>query len=100
MTDPSGQPARWRKSSYSGSGNNCVEVAPLPAGISVRDSKNADGPQLAFTPAEWRAFIAAAKTGHYDPAFPTLRPFRRPPVPQAPGPHPVDRSRAHVRRSS
>ncbi|WP_189161707.1 DUF397 domain-containing protein, partial [Sphaerisporangium melleum] len=30
----------WRKSSYtSGNGGNCVEIAPLPGGMAVRDSK-------------------------------------------------------------
>ncbi|MGH3426729.1 MAG: DUF397 domain-containing protein, partial [Mycobacteriales bacterium] len=29
---------RWQKSSYSGSGNNCVEVADLDIGRAVRDS--------------------------------------------------------------
>jgi hypothetical protein len=32
---------RWRKSSYSGNGGNCVEVASNLTGIvAVRDSKN------------------------------------------------------------
>ncbi|MDT0609400.1 DUF397 domain-containing protein [Streptomyces lancefieldiae] len=31
---------QWLKSSYSDSGgNNCVEVAPVRAGVAVRDSK-------------------------------------------------------------
>nr|WP_192764138.1 DUF397 domain-containing protein [Actinomadura algeriensis] len=32
----------WRKSSYSGTGDQsvCVEIAPFPSGIGVRDSKN------------------------------------------------------------
>ncbi len=36
---------RWFKSSYSDSsnGNDCVEVAPTPTTIHVRDSKNASG---------------------------------------------------------
>ena len=37
--DPNG--ATWRKSSYSnGTGGNCVEVADLPSGRAVRDSKH------------------------------------------------------------
>lgn len=30
----------WRKSSHSGSGDQCVEVAALGRSIAVRDSKN------------------------------------------------------------
>jgi len=58
----------WRKSSFSGSnGGACVEVAQLPdGGRAVRDSKNPDGARLAFTPDEWRAFIAGAKDGAFD----------------------------------
>ncbi len=52
----------WRKSSYSTSQDECVEVATLPdGGRAVRDSKNPDGPVLRFTAEEWRAFLARAK---------------------------------------
>jgi hypothetical protein len=45
----------WRKSSYSGGGNNsCVEVAFAADAVGVRDSKNTDGPRLAFSAAAWR----------------------------------------------
>jgi hypothetical protein len=51
----------WHKSSYSGgSGDDCVEVAACPEVIHVRDSKDKDGPQLAFAPDEWAAFTAYA----------------------------------------
>jgi hypothetical protein len=58
----------WRKSSYSGSnGGACVEVAEnLPGFVAVRDSKNPDGPRLAFTPAEWQEFAARVKSGQFD----------------------------------
>ncbi|MFF5155332.1 DUF397 domain-containing protein [Streptomyces sp. NPDC000348] len=50
----------WFKSSYSDSsnGNDCVEIAPTPTTIHVRDSKNASGPRLALTPGAWTAFVA------------------------------------------
>jgi hypothetical protein len=53
----------WRKSSYSASnGGQCVEVARnLPAVVAVRDSKDPDGPRLAFTPAAWAAFLHTVK---------------------------------------
>lgn len=58
----------WRKSSYSGSnGGDCIEVAVRPGhGLAVRDSKDPDGPKLTFTPAEWRTFTTALKTGALD----------------------------------
>jgi hypothetical protein len=60
--------ATWRKSSYSGgNGGNCVEVAVLPdGGRAVRDSKDPDGPKLMFSPAEWRTFINAMRSGTFD----------------------------------
>ncbi|MFI8191037.1 DUF397 domain-containing protein [Streptomyces sp. NPDC085946] len=52
----------WFKSSYSSSseGDSCVEVAAGPATVHVRDSKNAEGPRLAFTPAAWADFVPYA----------------------------------------
>ncbi len=58
---------RWKKSSRSGGGNNCVEVADLDSGHrAVRDSKNPTGPALVFTAAEWVAFTAGARAGEFD----------------------------------
>jgi hypothetical protein len=58
----------WRKSSYSGSnGGGCVEVTQLPAAVlAVRDSKDPDGPKLAFSPADWLAFVTGVKAGEFD----------------------------------
>ncbi|GAA2081615.1 DUF397 domain-containing protein [Actinomadura alba] len=59
--------AQWRKSSRSGSsGDQCVEVADLYAAIGVRDSKDPGGPELTFTPGEWKTFTAYAKAGRHD----------------------------------
>jgi hypothetical protein len=70
--------ARWRTSSHSYSeancveaagawhrsghcnGGTCVEVAPAD-GVLVRDSKDPDGPILAFTRSEWADFASALK---------------------------------------
>jgi hypothetical protein len=58
MTTPA-----WFKSSYSGSGGQCVEVAAnLPGAVPVRDSKDPHGPALTFTPAGFAAFVAHLKT--------------------------------------
>ncbi len=60
----------WRKASHSNSnGGECVEVAPTSApAIAVRDSKDPDGPKLAFTPGDWRSFTRRLKTGTPGPA--------------------------------
>ena len=59
--------AEWQKSSYSGVNGNCVEVARnLPGVVAVRDSKNPDGPALAFSPAEWRAFAVGVAAGEFE----------------------------------
>ena len=52
----------WFKSSYSSpSGDNCIEVAACPGTVRVRDSKDRQGPQLAFSPDEWAHFITFAR---------------------------------------
>lgn len=66
MNLPQPYPLTWRKSSHSGSGDNCVEVAALPGGgRAVRDSKDPGGPVLTFTPGEWHAFIGNVKDGAF-----------------------------------
>ncbi|MFJ1459146.1 DUF397 domain-containing protein [Nocardia wallacei] len=50
--------ARWFKSSRSGAGKECVEVAFLADGrVGVRDSKNPGGPALIFGSDEWAGFV-------------------------------------------
>jgi uncharacterized protein DUF397 len=53
----------WRKSSYSGQGANCLEVAPVREGTAVRDSKNPGSAMLRFPEDSWRAFLVAVKSG-------------------------------------
>jgi hypothetical protein len=50
---------RWRKSSYSGGADECVEIAFTPDNeAAIRDSKNADGPILAFDSRALDALVA------------------------------------------
>lgn len=48
----------WLKSSYSQAQTECLEIAPHPGTLHVRDSKLAPGPQLAFPTLTWSSFIA------------------------------------------
>ncbi|QRN81345.1 MAG: DUF397 domain-containing protein [Nocardiopsis sp. BM-2018] len=52
----------FRKSSYSGSGNNCVEVADIPGASAVRDTQNQQAGHLLFPGTEWTALLTAART--------------------------------------
>jgi len=56
----------WYKSSRSAGNGACVEVATLPSGMAVRDSKDPSGPVLTFEAGSWRAFIAAVQVGIFD----------------------------------
>ncbi|WP_131738567.1 DUF397 domain-containing protein [Actinomadura roseirufa] len=52
----------WRKASGSGeNGGDCVELADLPEGVAVRDSKDPDGPTLITTRAHLRIAINTAR---------------------------------------
>jgi hypothetical protein len=57
---------RWHKSSHSGTSANCVEACTDEAAVAVRDSKNVDGPELAFSPQAWTAFVQAIVRGEFD----------------------------------
>jgi len=53
----------WFKSTYStDTGGNCVEVAARSAVIHVRDSKDREGPSLAFEAQAWADFVGFAGT--------------------------------------
>jgi hypothetical protein len=60
--------AAWRKASYSSNGSSCVEVGASGGSgdgalCLVRDTKDRGGPSLAFTAAQWAAFVADVKSG-------------------------------------
>jgi hypothetical protein len=50
----------WRKSSHSGNGANCVEIA-APGDVLVRDTTDRDGCTLSLSPAAWTTFVARIK---------------------------------------
>lgn len=56
----------WRKSSYSGGGNDCVEVTFIDSTPAVRDSKNPDGGVIRIGAAQWRELLDAVSTGRLD----------------------------------
>jgi hypothetical protein len=54
--------ATWRKAARSQANGDCVEVAALSSRrVAVRDSKNANGPALVLTAAQWRTFLAGQR---------------------------------------
>ncbi|MCX4678096.1 DUF397 domain-containing protein [Streptomyces sp. NBC_01433] len=59
----------WFKSSYSGNGGQCVEVAAnLVASrgiVPVRDSKDLSGPVLSFPVGSFACFVAGVKAGEF-----------------------------------
>ncbi|MGZ3382982.1 MAG: DUF397 domain-containing protein [Isosphaeraceae bacterium] len=62
-----GSGSNWVKSSLSFSNGNCVEVASLPdGGVGVRNSRDAAGLVLQFTPDEWHAFLGGVRNGEFD----------------------------------
>jgi len=59
----------WRKASYSNSsGGACVEVGVGSQFVAVRDSKDPDGPRLAFSAGAWDTFLRQVKHGRLDSA--------------------------------
>jgi hypothetical protein len=47
-------------------GGSCVEVATIATLVLVRDSKDPDGPVLAFTRIEWTEFLTGVRRGEFD----------------------------------
>jgi Domain of unknown function (DUF397) len=50
----------WRKSRHSES-ENCIEVAKPERQLAIRDSKDPDGPRLAFADRDWDRFLARVR---------------------------------------
>jgi hypothetical protein len=59
-------PTTWRKSTYSISTQNCVELATTGDHVLMRDSKRAEAGHLTFNRGAVAALVASAKAGHLD----------------------------------
>jgi Domain of unknown function (DUF397) len=57
MTAPESDGIVWRTSSYSFESGGCVEVAPAPDRVLVRDSKDRTGPALTAPTTTWQVFL-------------------------------------------
>ncbi|GAA2451289.1 DUF397 domain-containing protein [Actinomadura vinacea] len=59
---------QWRKSSYSGAtqGTDCVELATLPQGVGIRDSRAPDEGHLTVEFADFAALVGQVKDGKLD----------------------------------
>ncbi|MET8243602.1 DUF397 domain-containing protein [Streptomyces sp. NPDC005202] len=55
--------AQWRKSSYSGGANDCVEIAELGDRVAVRDSKDIGLRPLVFSRAAVGALVGGVANG-------------------------------------
>jgi hypothetical protein len=58
MTAPEPDSIVWHTSSYSTNEGACVQVAPAPEQVLVRDSKDPHGPALTIPTSAWRAFLS------------------------------------------
>ncbi len=56
----------WQKSSRSGDWGNCVEVAAMPDGTAVRDSKAPETGRVRVSDSGWRSFLSQVRAGRYD----------------------------------
>lgn len=63
MPDADLSGATWRKSSFSGGGNDCVEIAFVGGGAAVRDSKDPEGGAVRLPASGWRGLLAAVRAG-------------------------------------
>nr|WP_030020590.1 DUF397 domain-containing protein [Streptomyces monomycini] len=58
----------WRKSTYSGGQDECLEIAdglPTRSPVLVRDSKRPGGPHLLIPTSAWAAFLTAVKADRF-----------------------------------
>jgi len=64
IIDLGGEGLAWRKASHSAGNGECIEVASVPGlRISIRDSKDPDGPILSCSADAFRSLLDAALRG-------------------------------------
>ena len=66
MTDAASADGVWRKSTASQPNGNCLEVTIGTDVVRIRHSLDRSGASLAFSHAEWHAFLAGARNGEFD----------------------------------
>jgi hypothetical protein len=60
---------RWRKSTYSTNGGDCIELGEGLLNLApIRDSKDPQGPALVFGVDAFAAFVQAVKAGEFPAA--------------------------------
>ncbi|MDG4809492.1 DUF397 domain-containing protein [Micromonospora sp. WMMD1120] len=57
---------KWKKSTRSNGGGNCVEVARPSQVVLVRDSKDREGAMLSFDADRWVDFVQGMKAGEFN----------------------------------
>jgi hypothetical protein len=53
--------SEWKKSSFSGAGNDCLEARLVGSRVEVRDSLDRGGAVLRLTTEGWRAVLATVR---------------------------------------
>ena len=66
MTEPDLSQVVWRKSSHSGGGNDCVEIAFIDGVAAVRDSKDPGGGAFILSSKGWRGLVDSLRTNGPD----------------------------------
>ncbi|MFD5752565.1 DUF397 domain-containing protein [Streptomyces sp. NPDC127033] len=56
---------QWRRSSYSGGDNNCVELAVFGGRVAIRDSKCPERTPVVIARPDAQAFLAGVQAGRW-----------------------------------